>query len=169
MGALVGREGETRERSLLLNATLEIPSRSAWKGNKAHATTDKMQRLPEWMQQALRLQMAFGLRLEESLKFKTAVADKGDRLELQASWCKGGRARAILIAHAWQRALLDEVARETKGGGVIPAGMNYIQARKALEAATWGAGIRNMTPLVRAMALPGDDRGDLPSCRRQNL
>ena len=125
-----------------LNTPLDIPARTAWKGNKAHVTTDRMAALPDWMQTALKLQMAFGLRLEESLKIRTDIADKGDYLSLKASWCKGGRARAVPVAHLRQRALLDALRKA--GGAVIPAGMTYIEARKALEFATWGAGIRNM-------------------------
>lgn len=138
--------GRVRRGSVVpnANATLEIPTRTGWKGNKAHVTTDKMQDLPEWMQRAMRLQMAFGLRLEESLKFNTGLADRGDHLALKASWCKGGRARTIPVTHPRQRALLDEITREAKGGRIIPDGMGYIQARKALEHAAWGAGIRNV-------------------------
>lgn len=138
--------GATRRGSVVpkMNAALEIPSRVGWKGNKAHVTTDKMQDLPEWMQTALRLQMAFGLRVEESLKFSGGVADQGDHLALKASWCKGGRARVVPITHPRQRALLDELRNNGRAGAVMPLGVNYIQARKALEHATWGAGIRNM-------------------------
>ena len=128
-----------------LNSTLEIPSKLAWKGNKAHTTTGHlMQGLPEWMQTALKLQMAFGLRLEESLKFTAEVADKGDHITLKAAWCKGGRARSVPLTHPRQRALLDELGGNGRAGAVMPLGVNYIQARKALEAATWGVGIRNM-------------------------
>ena len=128
-----------------LNSTLEIPSKTAWKGNKAHTTTGNlMQGLPDWMQTALKLQMAFGLRLEESLKFTAEVADKGDHITLKAAWCKGGRARSVPLTHPRQRALLDELGGNGRAGAVMPLGVNYIQARKALEAATWGVGIRNM-------------------------
>lgn len=76
------------------NAELGIERRSAWKGQKAHTTAaEKLAALPPRAALAVRLQMAFGLRLEESLKLRPAVADKGDALALQASWCKGGRAR----------------------------------------------------------------------------
>lgn len=126
------------------NLTLEIPSKATFKGNRAHVTTaERMEGLPDWMQMALRLQMAFGLREEESLKFQIGVADQGDHIALKASWCKGGRARQVPITHPRQRALLDQV-RALPGGGIIPQGVSYIEARKALEFATWGAGIRNM-------------------------
>lgn len=127
------------------NAALEIGPKTTWKGNKAHSTTGAlMQGLPDWMQAAIKLQMAFGLRLEESLKFRPDVADQGDALALKASWCKGGRARSVPVTHPRQRALLDEVAKVTGSGSLIPLGVSYIQARKALESAAWGAGIRNM-------------------------
>lgn len=127
------------------NASLEIGPKTAWKGNKAHVTAgERMAQLPDWMQAAIKLQMAFGLRLEESLKFRPDIADRGDHLALKASWCKGGRARSVPVTHPRQRALLEEVGKLTAGGALIPLGVSYIQARKALEGAAWGAGIRNM-------------------------
>lgn len=127
------------------NTELGIERRTTWKGNRARTTTaDRLATLPAWMQQAVRLQMGFGLRLEESLKFRPGSADKGGFVAMQASWCKGGRARAIPLTHARQRDLLDQVHDVAGDGSLIPQGMTYIQARKALEAATWGLGIRNM-------------------------
>src|SRR5690606_37146886 len=46
---------------------------------------------------SLALQEAFGLRREEAIKFSPSYADKGDHLELKASWTKGGKARSIPI------------------------------------------------------------------------
>jgi len=48
---------------------------------------------------ALKLEAAFGLRREEALKLRPVLADKGDRIALKASWCKGGRYREIPITH----------------------------------------------------------------------
>lgn len=127
------------------NIELGIEKRTIWGGNRARITTSTLlESLPERMQLALRLQMAFGLRLEESLKFRPEAADKGDTLALQASWCKGGRARTVPLTHPRQRALLDEVRRVCGDGALIPTGQTYIGFRKAIERATWGAGIRNM-------------------------
>lgn len=127
------------------NAALDIGPKQVWKGDKAHVTTgDRLARLPDWMQAAVKLQMAFGLRLEESLKFRPDVADQGDSLALKASWCKGGRGRSVPVTHPRQRALLDAVAKLTGGGAVIPLGVSYIQARKAIESASLAAGIRNL-------------------------
>ena len=140
--------GKVRKTSVLPrdNTEIGIASRATWKGNKAHVSEmAKLAPLPTWMQLAVRLQMGLGLRLEESLKYRPDVADKGSHVALQASWCKGGRARAIPLSHERQRNLLDEVREACQGGAsLIPEGMSYIQARKALERATWGAGIRNM-------------------------
>jgi hypothetical protein len=127
------------------NAELGIEMRSTWKGDRARTTTpDTLASLPAWAAYAVRLQMAFGLRLEESLKFRPAVADKGTALTLQASWCKGGRARVVPITHPRQRALLNEISTLVGDGALIPNGQSYIAARKELERLTWAAGIRNL-------------------------
>jgi integrase len=127
------------------NVELGIESRVRFNGNKAHTTTtDKLATLPAWMQCAIRLQMGLGLRLEESLKFRPELADQGHLVQMHATWCKGGRAREIPLSHPRQRELLDDVHGVAGDGSLIPAGMSYIQARKALERATWGLGIRNM-------------------------
>lgn len=105
------------------NAELGIERRSTWKGQRAHATpAERLAALPERAALAVRLQMAFGLRLEESLKFRPAVADKGDALTLQASWCKGGRARVIPITRLRQRALLAELREVVGDGCLVPDG-----------------------------------------------
>lgn len=139
--------GKVRKSSILPrdNTELGIERRTAWKGQRAAATgRDRTAALPERAAMALRLQMAFGLRLEESLKFRPAVADRGDTLTLQASWCKGGRARMIPVQHPRQRALLDELRAMVGDGCLVPEGQSYISARKELERTTWAAGIRNM-------------------------
>lgn len=88
--------------------------------------------------------MAFGLRLEESLKFRPGTADQGDHIALQASWCKGGRARVVPVLHPRQRALLDELRAAVGNGSLAGEGRPYIAARRELERLTWAAGIRNM-------------------------
>jgi hypothetical protein len=127
------------------NAELGIERRTGWNGDRAHTTSAAtLATLPPWAALAVRLQMAFGLRLEESLKFRPAVADKGDCITLQASWCKGGRARVVPITHPKQRALLDDIRAAVGDGSLSPDGQPYIVARKELERLTWAAGIRNM-------------------------
>jgi hypothetical protein len=140
--------GEKVRKSSVLprdNTELGIEKRSTWKGQKAHTTAPEIwAALDKRAQLAVRLQMAFGLRLEESLKLRPAAADKGSALALQASWCKGGRARVIPITHPRQKRLLQELHAAVGNGSLVPEGQSYISARKGLERATWAAGIRNM-------------------------
>jgi hypothetical protein len=127
------------------NESVGIANRTAFNGNRARVTqAEKMAALPYRMQLALRLQMGFGMRLEESLKFRVSQADKGNRLAMQSSWCKGGRAREIPVTHPRQRALLDELRQACGDGSLIPQGQKYIDFRKEIEHVTWGVGIRNM-------------------------
>ena len=56
---------------------------------------------------SLELQRVFGLRREEAIKFSPSYADRSDRLELKASWTKGGKARVIPIRTAEQREVLN--------------------------------------------------------------
>lgn len=127
------------------NSELGIGERSSFKGQRAAITpADRREQLPERMQLAIRLQMAFGLRLEESLKFRVEAADKGTILVMQPSWTKGGRARTIPIVHQRQRDLLDQVRDLTRDGSLIPEGMNYIRFRKQFERQALQAGISNM-------------------------
>ena len=79
---------------------------------------------------ALRLQAAFGLRREEALKFRPAIGDRGDRIALKASWCKGGRYREIPVHSDRHRALLDELRAMVGDGSLIGEGRNFYQAVK---------------------------------------
>ena len=93
---------------------------------------------------SLRLQEAFGLRREEAMKIQPNIADKGDKLHLQASWCKGGREREIPIRNEAQRALLNEVKSFVNKRGdksLIPKNLTYIQQLKAYEYQTEKSGI----------------------------
>ena len=71
---------------------------------------------------SLRLQAAFGLRREESIKIALAWADRGDRLALKASWCKGGREREVPIETLEQRQLVDEAKALAKGASLVAPG-----------------------------------------------
>ena len=76
---------------------------------------------------SVRLQAAFGLRREESIKFNPSFAMQGDRIRLKSSWTKGGRARTVPIRNDEQRQLLEDVKDLAKGGSLIPAQLNYVQ------------------------------------------
>ncbi len=127
------------------NGDLGIAEKATFKGARAATTAlAALESLPERMALAIRLQMAFGLRLEESLKFRPNLADSGTCVTLKAAWCKGGRARAIPIVHDRQRDLLDDAHRLCGDGALIPPGMSYIAFRRQFEKATLEAGISNM-------------------------
>lgn len=101
---------------------------------------------------SLRLQAAFGLRREESIKFTPAYADRGDHLALKASWCKGGRARQIPIRTAEQRALLAEAHALAGKQSLIPAERTYIQQRRVYERHSARAGLSKLHGLRHAYA-----------------
>jgi hypothetical protein len=96
------------------------------------------------LQFSLRLQAAFGLRREESIKFIVAVADRGDHLELRASWCKGGKARSIPIRTAHQRAVLDEVRAFVGNASLIPPHRSYREQVRLYENQTHAAGLAKL-------------------------
>ena len=93
---------------------------------------------------SLRLQSAFGMRREESIKFKAATADYGDHIALSASWCKGGRAREIPVRTQLQRNLLDKVKLFSGKNSLIPANLSYIKHLKIYEDAITKAGLHKM-------------------------
>lgn len=80
---------------------------------------------------SLQLGKHFGLRPEESMKFIVSYADRGDKIVLKPSWCKGGRAREILVRTPEQRQLLDEIRRFAGNGSLIPSSLSYKQHRSA--------------------------------------
>jgi hypothetical protein len=101
---------------------------------------------------SLRLQAAFGLRREEAIKFQPAYADRGDRLVLKPSWCKGGRARAIPIRTAAQRQLLEECHALAGGGSLIPPERSYIEQRRVYERHAAHAGLSKLHGLRHTYA-----------------
>lgn len=82
---------------------------------------------------SVRLQAAFGLRREESIKFQPSVADKGDAIHLKGSWTKGGKARVVPIRTEAQRQLLGEVRALAGGGALIRSESSYRKQLKRYE------------------------------------
>ena len=96
----------------------------------------------ERIKDALRLQDAFGLRREEALKFKPELACKNaNEIQLQSSWCKGGRARTVPVRTDEQRTLLAEISKKYPTGSLIPKEASYKEFVKKYENATAAAGI----------------------------
>jgi hypothetical protein len=127
------------------NDTYGLAERGRFSGNKAkRLEPSALERVSdERVRLALKLEAAFGLRREEALKFRPVLADRGDRIALKASWCKGGRYREIPLTHPRQRALLDEVRGVVGDGSLITPGQNYFQAVKGYENQLIKAGIGN--------------------------
>ncbi len=101
---------------------------------------------------SLRMQAAFGLRREEAIKFTAAFADRGDRLLLKASWCKGGREREIPIRTQAQRQLLDQCHALAGSGSLIPPERSYIEQRRIYERHAVRAGLSKLHGLRHAYA-----------------
>ena len=93
---------------------------------------------------SLLLQVAFGLRREEAIKFRPAYAVQQNRIVLKSSWTKGGRSRTVPITTDYQNKVLDDVRRVIPGdGSLIPAQSNYVEQLKRYEYQTLEAGLRN--------------------------
>ena len=111
--------------------------------SKAHALdADKLAAVSDpYTALSLRLQEAFGLRREESIKLRPTMADRGDALHLKASWTKGGKERDIPIHTGAQRVLLQEAKQLAEAGSLIPVEMSYKDQLNRFKAQTAQAGI----------------------------
>ena len=105
-----------------------------------------------YMKLSIRLQAAFGLRREESIKFSPSYAVQVDHIKLKPSWTKGGRARTVPIRNDEQRQLLDEVKAFAKGGSLIPAQFNYVQQLNRYQRQLRNAGLSKLHGLRHAYA-----------------
>jgi len=98
----------------------------------------------ERLRVSLELEQAFGLRREEALKFQPGFADKGDKIILKGSWCKGGRERDIPITSDYQRQVLAKATSLAGKGSMIPPDKNYREWLSTYEKATNRAGLGNL-------------------------
>jgi hypothetical protein len=121
--------------------------------NKARVLDERLDKVTDaHTRMSLELQAAFGLRREEAIKFSPTYADKGDHLQLKASWTKGGKAREIPIRTDKQRQLLDATHRFAGRGAMIPKNKNYIQQLRTYERNTTKATLDRMHGLRHAYA-----------------
>jgi integrase len=124
--------------------------------NASRATAldaDKLAKVSDrYTAMSVRLQAAFGLRREESIKLRPALADRGEVLHLKASWTKGGKERDIPILNDAQRALLQEARQLAGAGSLIPASMSYRDQLNRFKAQTAQAGIDRVHGLRHAYA-----------------
>ena len=103
------------------------------KGKDLDRTRLEQVRSP-YVAMSLRLQEAFGLRREESIKIRPSWADEGNALRLKQSWTKGGRERVLPIRTEAQRAVLDAAKKLAAGQSLIPAASNYVKQLKSYKA-----------------------------------
>ncbi len=128
------------------NTRLGIPERRyVTNESKAKELGDGLHRIIDpHVHMSLRLQAAFGLRREESIKFQPRYADRGDHIAIKGSWAKGGRDRTVPITTPEQRTVLDEAHRLAGLGSLIPANKTYIQQRHVYDGQCKAAGLSNM-------------------------
>jgi site-specific recombinase XerC len=125
------------------NVALAIPNRHfVTNENKAQQLGSRLERVTDpYVPMSLRLQEVFGLRREESIKFRPTYADRGDHIALKGAWTKGGRPRALPITSAEQRAVLDEARQLAGAGSLIPAHKNFKQQRDTYDSQCKLAGL----------------------------
>ena len=105
-----------------------------------------------YVRMSIRLQAAFGLRREESIKFNPSYALQGDHIRLKSSWTKGGRARTVPITNEDQRQLLAEAKALVKGGALIPPNLNYVKQLHRYERQLRNAGLSKLHGLRHGYA-----------------
>lgn len=124
--------------------------------NESKATVldaDKLAKVADpYTAMSLRLQAAFGLRREESIKFQPAWADRGDHVTLKASWTKGGKERDVPITSETQRDVLSQAKALAGAGSLIPVEMKYVDQLNRFKAQTARAGIDHVHGLRHAYA-----------------
>ncbi len=131
---VMARDNDAYGIARRIYATNEDKSRTLTDGDLSRITDP-------YTHMSLKLQAAFGLRLEESIKFRPQWADGSDRLTLKASWTKGGRAREIPIRNEQQRMVLDEARQLAGKGSLIPADKSYKEQMNRFKAQCQAAGI----------------------------
>ncbi|WP_326536311.1 phage integrase N-terminal domain-containing protein [Pseudorhodoferax sp.] len=137
------------------NAAYGIPERQHVSNTSKARTLDgeQLSRITDpYTAMSLRLEEAFGLRREESIKIQPSWADRGLVLRLKASWTKGGRERVVAIFNPKQRQVLAEAKTLAQGGSLIPPHMNYREQLYRFKAQTARAGIGSVHGLRHAYA-----------------
>jgi len=132
-----------------------IPRRQYANGaNKARTLEeDKLARITDpHVRMSLEMQEVFGLRREEAMKIRPHLADRGDRLWLQASWTKGGREREIPVRTEAQRNVLNRARTLAGRGSLIPSDKTYVQQLRLYEGQCIRAGLSKMHGLRHAYA-----------------
>ena len=147
----IGKDGMIpASNNVLLNGKQELIPTQSKAQYLSHSTlrqiTDAHMRL------SIELQQEFGLRKEESLKFRPSYADHGSYIELKGSWTKGGRKRSIPVISFEQRDLIDRVHVIAGQGSLIPAEYSLKQWKQKYERLLSKHGLRNLHGLRHGYA-----------------
>lgn len=129
------------------NSELGIPNRQFVTNESKACELDeeKLSKVTDaYVAMSLRLQLAFGLRREEAIKFRPSYADRGDHIMLLGSWTKGGLERSIPITTPEQRIVLGDAHELAGSGSLIPAHKTYIQQLRVYEGQCKAAGLSRM-------------------------
>ncbi len=137
------------------NAHYGLPCRQYANGTNRgkELETDKLEKITDPnVRMSLILQREFGLRREEAIKIRPALADKGDTLWLKASWTKGGRAREIPIRTESQKRVLANAKALAGNDSLIPSDKNYKKQKNCYEGQCIRVGLSRMHGLRHAYA-----------------
>ena len=126
-----------------------IPTKS-----KAHYfTRTRLKQISNpYMRLSIELQQEFGLRQEESLKFRPSYADRGSHIELKGSWTKGGRKRSIPVVTFEQRDLIDRIHAIAGQGSLIPAEYSLKAWKSKYQWLLTNLGLKNLHGLRHGYA-----------------
>jgi len=106
----------------------------------------------EHVSMSLELQKSFGLRREEAIKFMPSYADRGDHIQLKASWTKGGKPRSIPVRTENQRDVLGRARQLAGFGSLIPPQRSYAHQLRVYEGNTLRAGLSQLHGLRHTYA-----------------
>ncbi|MCY3858576.1 MAG: integrase domain-containing protein [Gammaproteobacteria bacterium] len=131
-----------------------IPSRDHLPRDKAQFLSEEvfLRINDDYVRMSVRLQQAFGLRREESIKFRPSYADQETFIRLKGSWTKGGRPRDIPIDEPLQRELLDQVREFAGSGSLIPPECLYKHQLKRYDHYIEKAELKNLHGLRHGYA-----------------
>lgn len=121
--------------------------------DKSRTLDERLQAIDcPFLRGSLRLQAAFGLRRETSLKIRVAEAWQGDRLVLKGSWTKGKVPHEVPIETDEQRLLLRQVRLLVGNASLIPAHLRYVDQLRKYQYQTAKAGFDKLHGLRHAYA-----------------
>lgn len=135
------------------NATLGI-ERRVYVTNINHAknlSSESLAKISDpYLVCSFKLQAAFGLRKEESMKIQLRFSDQGEKLVIVKS--KGNRPREVPIRTDYQRQTLNEAKEIAKSGSLIPPHLKYVQQKARYERACVTMGLDRAHGLRHAYA-----------------